>query len=188
MLEPMSKPEDEQPRAAAARSRGVTLLELMVGLAVLAILGALALPAMGQRMDRQRLAVAAETLAADLTDGRFEAARRGLGMSLSAVPASGGRPWCWTLSTTNGSSPGDCVCAQTRSCGHRSVSGLDHPGVKMTQGRQVLLAADGSALRATAAVFESRQGERLRVDMLALGRSRICSLTAVYGRYPACDG
>ena len=172
----------------AARSRGVTLLELMVGLAVLAILGALALPAMGQRMERQRLAMAAETLAADLTEGRFEAARRGLGMSLSAVPATEGQHWCWALTAANGSSTADCACAQTRSCGHRSVSGLDHPGVKMTQGRRVLLAADGSALGATAAVFESPHGERLRVDMLALGRSRICSLTGAYGRYPLCEG
>ncbi len=173
---------------AAARSHGVTLLELMMGLAVLAILGALALPAMGQRMERQRLAMAAETLAADLTEARFEAARRGLGMSLSAVPASDGRNWCWALTAGNISSSADCACAQTRSCGHRSVSGLDHPGVKMTQGRRVVLAADGSAVGATAAVFESAHGERLRVDMLALGRSRICSLTGVSGRYPACEG
>ncbi len=160
----------------------------MMGLAVLAILGALALPAMGQRMERQRLAMAAETLAADLTEARFEAARRGLGMSLSAVTTSDGRNWCWALSAAAGSSPADCTCARTRSCGHRSVSGLDHPGVKMTQGRRVLLAADGSALAATAAVFESPRGERLRVDMLALGRSRICSLSGVTGRYPSCEG
>ena len=38
----------------------------------------------------------------------------------------------------------------------------------------LLLQADGTAHAATAAVFESPSGERLRVDMLALGRSRIC--------------
>jgi hypothetical protein len=80
----------------------------------------------------------------------------------------------------------DCGCAQARNCGHRSVPGLDHPGVKMSQGRQLLLQADGTAHAATAAVFESPAGERLRVDMLALGRSRICSPTGVLGRYPSC--
>ena len=175
-----------EPVQHSDRSQGVTLIELMMGLAVLAILGTLALPAMGLRMERQRLAMAAETLAADLTEARFEAARRGLSLSLNAITSQGGQPWCWAVVPAAGSPPADCACAQTRSCGHRSVAAADHPGVKMSQGRRVLLAADGSALAATAAVFESPHGERLRVDLLALGRSRICSPTGAVGRYPAC--
>ena len=175
-----------QPAQRAQRARGVTLIELMMGLAVLAILGAMALPAMGARLERQRLAMAAETLAADLTEARFEAARRGLYMSLCAVTSSDNQAWCWSVAPAAGGALADCACAQTRSCGHRSVAALDHPGVKMSQGRQVLRAADGSAVAATAAVFESPRGERLRVDMLALGRSRICSTTGPLGRYPSC--
>ena len=175
-----------EPTPSGARSHGVTLIELMMGLAVLAILGTLALPALGLRMERQRLAMAAETLAADLTEARFEAARRGLALNVNAVSTSNAMQWCWLVAPAADSTPTDCSCAQTRSCGHRSVSAADHPGVKMSQGRRVVLAADGSARAATAAVFESRQGERLRVDLLALGRSRICSLSGAAGRYPAC--
>lgn len=171
---------------AQTRVRGVTLIELMMGLAVLAILGALALPAMGGRLDRQRLAMAAETLAADLTEARFEAARRGLGMQLNATTGGPGRQWCWSVAPAAANPPSDCACAQTRSCGHRAVPGEDHPGVQMKQGRQVLLTSDGAARAATAAVFESARGERLQVDMLALGRARICSPTGLVGRYPAC--
>ncbi len=178
--------QPSQPVQLTQLTRGVTLIELMMGLAVLAILGALALPAMGARLERQRLAMAAETLAADLTEARFEAARRGLGMSLSAVTSGNHQQWCWAVAPAASGAIADCACAQTRSCGHRSVAALDHPGVKMSQGRQVLLAADGSAAAATAAVFESPRGERLRVDMLALGRSRICSPTGTLGRYPSC--
>ena len=175
-----------RPRFLQARPRGVTLIELMMGLAVLAVLSALALPAMGSRLEHQRLAMAAETLAADLTEARFEAARRGLGMRMNAVAGPNGQHWCWAVAPATGSVLPDCACAQTRSCGHRSVAAMDHPGVKMSQGRQVLLAADGSAQTATAAVFESRSGDRLQVDMLALGRARICSPTGMRGRYPAC--
>jgi type IV fimbrial biogenesis protein FimT len=59
------------------RYAGLTLIELCAVLAVLALLSALALPSLGHRLDRQRLHAAAETLAADLADARFEAARRG---------------------------------------------------------------------------------------------------------------
>lgn len=171
---------------ATRRAQGVTLIELMMGLAVLAILGALALPAMGSRLDRQRLAMAAETLAADLTEARFEAARRGTGMQMNATTNGTGAQWCWSVAPAAASPPSNCTCAQTRSCGHRAVPGEDHPGVKMRQGRQVVLTADGQARASTAAVFESARGERLQVDMLALGRARICSPTGLVGRYPAC--
>lgn len=182
MKTPALQPSRRRTRAAI----GVTLIELMIGLAVLGILSTLALPAMGVRLAHHRLALAAETLAADLTEARFEAARRGLGLQLSAVTSADGQQWCWAVAPAAGGTLADCACAQTRSCGHRSVAALDHPGVKMRQGRQVLLSADGSARRATAAVFESSHGDRLQVDLLALGRSRICSPTGALGRYPAC--
>ena len=101
---------------AMGRVSGVTLIELMMGLAVLAILGALALPAMGSRLERQRLAMAAETLAADLTEARFEAARRGVGMQMNALTSADGKQWCWTVAPAAASVAPDCACALTRSC------------------------------------------------------------------------
>ena len=80
----------------------------------------------------------------------------------------------------------NCACAIQRSCGPRAVAAQDHPGVKLVQGRRVQLAADGSAVPGTAAVFESPTGERLRVDLLALGRGRICNLSGTPSRYPGC--
>ncbi len=183
---PHTTPTSERGATHRSPALGVTLIELMMGLAVLAILGALALPAMGSRLERQRLALAAETMAADLTEARFEAARRGLGMQLQALGSADGTQWCWLVAPASGGTRADCGCAQTRSCGHRSVAATDHPGVKMKQGRQVLLSADGAAVASTAAVFESPRGDRLQVDMLALGRARICSPAALVGRYPAC--
>lgn len=55
------------------RARGLTLIELLIAVAVLGVLAALALPDLGPRMARHRLAAAAETLALDLAEARVEA-------------------------------------------------------------------------------------------------------------------
>lgn len=166
---------------------GLTLIELMVALAVMAVLGALALPAMGTQMERQRLALAAETLAADLAEARFNAARSGQAMQITATAGSGGRLWCWQVKpATAATEAAPCPCVKARSCNHRTVASGEHPGVKLAQGHRVLVQADGTAQAGTAAVFESPRGERLRVDLLALGRSRICGPAGPLGRYAAC--
>jgi type IV fimbrial biogenesis protein FimT len=166
--------------------QGLTLIELMAGLAVLAVLGALAVPTLGTRMQHQRLALAAETLAADLGEARFNAARRGQALQLNTHAGSDGHPWCWSVQPVPATQPLDCGCVQARSCDSPTVSSSNHPGVKMRPGTPLRVAPDGTAQVATAAVFESPQGERLRVDVLALGRSRICSPSGAAGRYPAC--
>ena len=100
---------------------GFTLLELVVTLAVMAVLGTLALPSLGQRVDRARLAGAAEGLAADIAEARFEAAR--LGRSLH-VQARDGTDWCWSVANAPG-----CGCAAAQACQLKTVQASDHPGV-----------------------------------------------------------
>jgi len=86
--------------ARARQRRGFTLLELMIGLAVLAVLATLAVPSMGSALQRQRLRAAAEHLAADLNEARFEATRRG--QILHVLPRSG-PAWCWAVAREPGS-------------------------------------------------------------------------------------
>jgi type IV fimbrial biogenesis protein FimT len=171
------------------QAHGLTLLELLVGLSVMGVLGALALPAVGARMERQRLVLAAETLAADLTEARFEAVRRAVPVT---VTAQAGRQWCWSLhgsgalpshvmATAGGHAPSACPQPAMRHVSERA-----HPGVVMALGNSNRLQADGTAQAATVAVFESPRGERLRVDLLALGRSRICAANTPLHRYPSC--
>ena len=172
--------------ASIRRRSGLTLIEVMMALAIMAVLSAMALPALGTRLERQRLAMAAETLAADITEARQEAARRGLPVNIQALAGTEGQAWCWGITAANAPPLNHCVCASEHNCGHRAVAALDHPGVKLVQGRRVQVSADGSALPGTAAVFESPAGERLRVDLLALGRARICNLSGTPSRYPGC--
>lgn len=159
-------------------ARGVTLLELLVGLAILAVLGALALPSMHGQLARERLANAAEALAGDLADARFEAARRGAALH---VELSTGSDWCWSVAATPG-----CTCSAPQTCQLKAVRAHDHPGVRLVSGRRAMLDAHGVANGPLAATFDSAANESLRVDLLVLGRARVCSLHGPSRRYAPC--
>jgi type IV fimbrial biogenesis protein FimT len=160
---------------------GVTLLELVATLAVLAVLCSLALPSLGQRVDRARLAAAAEGLAADIADARFEAARLGQPLHVQARP---GADWCWSVADAPG-----CGCAAAQACQLKTVQAPDHPGVRLLEPFALQLHPGGEA-DTQPARLEGRRGERLRVALTPLGRTRICSESAdggsAAGRYPPC--
>jgi type IV fimbrial biogenesis protein FimT len=163
-------------RRQVRQQAGLTLLELAVAIAVLVVLGTVALPPLGERLQRQRLALAAETLAADLAEARFEAARLGRAVQVTALA---GPQWCWALGAEVSASA--CSAAALR-----VVDAKAHAGVAMVSGGSVRIEPAGTTAASTVAVFASPKGDRLRVDMLALGRARVCSETGAQGRYSAC--
>lgn len=169
------KPPARKPR------RGVTLIELAIVLAVLAVLGALALPSLAARLDRQRLAGAAEALVSDLNEARFEAARRQRSLHLLATP---GEAWCWAVAQDPG-----CPCGSGSACELRHAGPRDHPGIKLLSADALRLDATGTASGSAGLVLESRRGERLRVETPMVGRARVC-VPATGGaaalRYPPC--
>ena len=93
------------PLGRPRRRRGLTLLELSIVMAVLAILGALAVPSMAERLAGERLLSAASMYAADIADARHEAARRGQPLH---VQASAGPAWCWAVATH-----APCACGES---------------------------------------------------------------------------
>jgi type IV fimbrial biogenesis protein FimT len=159
-------------------ARGVTLLELLVGLAILAVLGTLALPSMHGRLARERMNNAAEALAADLADARFEAVRRGAPLH---VDLALGAQWCWSVAAAPG-----CACGAPQSCQLKAVRAQDHPGVRLVSGRAAAIDAQGFSDGPLGATFDSAMNESLRVDLLALGRARVCSLHGPSRRYTPC--
>lgn len=158
--------------------RGLTLLELVIVIAVLAVLGALAVPSLDKRLDLLRLGSAAEALVADLNEARFEAARQGRAIH---VVMQAGPGWCWAVVTDPG-----CVCGQRQACELRSATPSDHAGVRLSQAAAVQMLSSGRADGAASATLESRRGATLRVDVQQLGRARICTPGATSTRYPAC--
>lgn len=158
--------------------RGLTMLELCIAIAIMAVLGSIAVPTFSARIDQQRLYTAAEALLADIHEARFEAARQG--RALHVVMDSGDN-WCWAVATLAA-----CPCGQAQTCELRSAQPRDHVGVRLRQGQNLHLTATGQAESPGSATLESRRGSRLRVDVQALGRARVCTLAGSTARYPAC--
>lgn len=163
------------------KPRGLTLIELTIALAVLAVLATLALPSFGSAVDRTRLKSAAETLAADLGEARFQAAQRGLPLHLGFRTGAG---WCWAVATAP-----DCRCDQAQACRLEAQDASAYPGVTLLEAQATRLDPDGQATvvgAATGALLQSRRGERLRVLVTPLGRALVCSPDGGVPGYPRC--
>lgn len=96
-------PDRPQARDAAPRprcdQRGVTLIELMIVLAIAAIILALAVPNFREFVARNRLDGAAQDLMATLQLARSEATRRGEQVTLRLAGTAGSKNWGsgWTM-------------------------------------------------------------------------------------------
>ena len=158
--------------------QGLTMLELAIIMAVLVILSALAVPGFGGRIDRGRAQAAAEALAADLTEARFEAARRGLPLYVQATP---GGDWCWVVSTLV-----DCPCGSAQPCQLRSASARQHRGVELLSSLSLRLDPSGQPSAAQSLELRTQRNDRLRVELSPMGRARLCAVAGHWPRLPAC--
>lgn len=161
------------------RARGLTLLETMVALAVLAILAGLAVPSFGGMLARQRLKIAADDLAMDLAELRFESTRRGVALHLQASP---GTDWCYALATAPG-----CDCRVPQSCQLKTVRAREHPGVALTQAQDLRFEpTTAAATYGGGALLQGRDGTQLRVGVSPLGRPSVCAPQAPVPGYARC--
>jgi type IV fimbrial biogenesis protein FimT len=158
-------------------SRGLTLLEMMIALAIVAVLTTLALPSVGSMMSRHRLKAAAETLSMDLAELRLLATQRGQPMH---VNLSTGPQWCYALAVASG-----CDCRVPQGCQLKTVRAQDHPGVTLLEGQDLRIdpqpgQGGGSAL------LQGSDGARLRVGLSPLGRPKVCAPDAAVPGFAAC--
>jgi type IV fimbrial biogenesis protein FimT len=166
---------------AARRARGITLIECMIALAILAALMSIALPSFGDAMARARLRTAAEDLALGLGNARLESVRAGAGrVHVTVAP---GASWCWSVGSVAGV---DCSNPSPGSTVH-VVRADDYPGITMTRG--VSASFDGRdtlAAAGFAAEFVASNGGALRVHVTPLGRASICAPEGKSLDYPRC--
>jgi type IV fimbrial biogenesis protein FimT len=162
------------------RARGLTLLELLVTLAIVAVMMTLALPSFGSILARHRLKAAAEQMAADLGELRLISAQRGQALHLSLQP---GAQWCYALATASG-----CDCRMRQSCQLKTVRATDHPGVTLLAGAELPVDARhvGPLQRGGQALLQGSEGAQLRVGLTPLGRPQVCAPGGAVPGYPGC--
>lgn len=167
---------------AARRARGITLIECVIALAVLAALMGIALPSFGEAMARARLRGAAEDLALGLGNARLESVRAGAGkVHVTVAPGSS---WCWAVGPVAGV---DCINPPAGSTIHTVRAG-DYPGITMTSGASASFdSRDTLAAAGFAAEFVSLHGGTLRVHVTPLGRASICAPAGRSLDYPRCS-
>lgn len=189
-------------RALKIRLLGVTLVELMVGVAVLAILVAVAIPSMTDLLERRRVIAAADEVGSILTYAKAETNATNSLLFVRFDPDPSQTMSCAAVVTTAGLNtcrcylPANAVCPATASRSLRLFQlPLDH--VKFTahattwagsanyivfEREQMSLQTEGFHVD----VVGLKKGYKLRVEVNAAGRVKICSPNGDMTGYAAC--
>lgn len=158
------------------RRGGFTIIELMITLAVLAVLVAIAAPSFSGLIERRKLHGAGEKLFADLMYAKTEAIKRNDTIRVSFT--GNGATWCYGMAIDTAC---DCTAADCTIDGVLKVTNQDDfPGVSV----QADSSFDGSStsftpLRGAANAgnlqFTVSTGSELGVVVSSFGRVRLCS-------------
>jgi type IV fimbrial biogenesis protein FimT len=162
--------------------RGFTLVEMMITLAVAAVLIGLAAPAFNDYLAQRRMTNAINDLALAITYARSEAARLGVAVSVQAAEPSAGNEWGGGFCVVEGA-PGDCdppvlrvfsALADHRFDGVAGVDGdLDGVSVLTFDSRGLLVSGVGGAVELCADAG-AQPGRLMRINVT--GRASIGGL------------
>lgn len=174
--------------ARSGGSFGFTLIELMLGIVVLAVLLALTIPSFTSQFEKQRLKGAGERLVSVMQFARSEAV--GTNQNIS-VNVQGGAGWCVGVGVAN-----TCDCAAGTDC---QIDGMDRiigasafDGVVMAEATETIEFDGVRGLPVDPALqeffFDGENGNRVGVRVNQLGRVSICSPAGEQkvGEYPEC--
>lgn len=165
-------------------ARGITLLELLAAIAIVAILVAVAVPSMRALLTKNHLKAAAIALMEDLQWTRSETIKRNLALRVSFDSS----PWCYGIGLA---SAGACDCALTPgssgACDIKRRSGQEFPGITLTAGpsETSFEPRRGTSINGSW-TLTAENGSALRVVLSRLSRVRICSPSGDVAGYDPC--
>jgi prepilin-type N-terminal cleavage/methylation domain-containing protein len=170
--------------------RGFTLVEMMVTIAVVAILAMIAAPSFNNLFDKYRVKRAAEMVSAFLVNTKTEAIKRN--KTVSAVITGSGSTWCVGMTETN-----TCNCSTVGACQidgvDRVISSTSFKGVGLdgpTTGHAFKFKPQRGTVSGNETVeLESADGLKINVVIGTFGRIRLCSPSGSgnVGGYPVCS-
>jgi type IV fimbrial biogenesis protein FimT len=165
-----------------APRRGLTLIELTIGLAILAILTSLAVSPLASWLARNRVKSVANQLVADLGEARHEATRRGTALRVNFQT---GAQWCYAITLD---AELDCGAAAANTAVLKRVSAKDLAGVTITSAEPMdFNNGNGSILQPIARVqLVSSRGDVLQVKTTRIGRASICAPDGGFVGIPNC--
>jgi len=191
-----------------AVTRGVTLVELMVGVAILGVILAMAAPSMSDFLERRRVIAAAGELSNLMMYAKSEVNAVGTTngkLNLHMEPDPSGRVSCASLSVRTNFDSCTCYEHATNNCATGSVSPLLRQFFLPRGAGQVYFDASADVWMADTyvvtfgrntffsdikgvaiTVVGPRSGARLRVEYNDAGRVRTCSPNGSMSGYPSC--
>lgn len=176
--------------------QGFTLVELMVTVAVLAVLASVAVPSYQNMIETRRLVAATEAVYAQFQFYRSEAIKSGRETDMN-VSIRAGTSWCLGMSNTSAS----CDCTTPNMCRYgpdldasgspdleRNLMGSEFQGISLsTTAANVLVdSAQGAFPGGGGSItLTSPSSKTTKIIVSKFGRVRICTASGV-GGYPVC--
>jgi len=166
-------------------NKGVTLLELLVALSIVAIIAGFGIHSITSYMEKQKLRAAGETIFADLRLAQSESIKRNQTVFVDFETYEGG--WCYGVNIGS-----ECSCRRENSCQINNVdkvkSSERFSGITLQRARfagnndytafnPVKGFAQADGVRNGTIWLQSNDGTQLAVIVNRLGRVRFCSPT-----------
>ncbi len=177
-------------RTSRASSAGFSLIEMLVVGAIAGIALTMALPSLGNMLDKHRLGGAASQLASDLQYARAEAVLRSQAVRMSFHQTAGGA--CYIVHT---GATADCLCGDT-GAGQCSAEARALRTVRLDAEQRLALQSNvpsvrfdpvhGTASPAATVRLTGPQGLALNQVVNLMGRVRTCSPQGTVSGYRIC--
>ena len=158
--------------ASSSDQKGVTLIEVLIGLVLLVIAGMIAAPSFSEYLERQRLKAAAEGLASSLNLARSEALAQQRFMYVQ-LAGQGSERWCYVVAKEPKCDCFSAGCEAVQRADSARLNGVALGGSSRSAFRFNWKNGSATGANGTASFVGQKTGQQLCVVLSNLGRVRI---------------